>query len=107
MCPRLKLQSLGHYLGKTMTLCDLIWVNPAEHLHKYIIFPPFQSSATRPARPVGGGEERVNLAKLKSLYTQRGVKVMLRSSCQWRYDRHLVRAYLKDRYDDANGLGVR
>ena len=51
-------QSLGHYLGKTMTLRDLIWDNPAEHIDRYLLFPPLQSSATGPARPVGGGEER-------------------------------------------------
>ena len=88
------MQSLGQYLGKTMTLWNLGWVYPCRaHFQQYLLFPPFQSSATGPACPVGGGEVGVDLAKLKSLYPQRGVKVMLRSSFWWRYDRHLVRAY--------------
>ena len=76
-----------------MTLCDLIWVNPAEHLHKYILFPPFQSSATGPARPVGGGEVGVGLAKLKNPYPRRGIGGMIRSLLSGRNDRALGRAY--------------
>ena len=46
---------------------------------QYLLFPPFQSSATGPACPVGGGEVGVDLAKLKSLYPRRGIGVMFRS----------------------------
>ena len=82
-------QSLGHYLGETMTLWNLSWDNPCRaHSYSTYYSPHFQSSATGPACPMGGGEEGVDLAKLKSLYPQRGVKVMLRSSIWWRYDRN-------------------
>ena len=98
--------SLRHYLGKTMTLWNLIWDNPCRaHSYSTYYSPLFQSSATGPVCPVGGVEVGVDLAKLKSLYPRGGVKVMLRSSIWQRNDRHLVRAYKKDRCDDANGLG--
>ena len=72
---------------------------------QYSLFPPFQSSATGPACPVGGGEVGVDLAKEKNSYPRRGIRGMLRSLLLGRNDRALGRAYSKDRYDDANGLG--
>ena len=75
----MELQSLGHYLGEIMTLWNLSWDSPAGHFIQYLLFPPFQSSATGPACLVGGGEVGVDLAKLKNLYPRGGVGVMFRS----------------------------
>ena len=92
--PCCKLQSLGHYLGKTMTLWNLIWDNPCRaHTYSTYYSPPFRSSATGPACPVGGGEVGVDLAKLKSSYPRGGIGVMFRSLLSGRNDRALGRAY--------------
>ena len=73
----MELQTLGHYLGEIMTLWNLSWEFPLQGIFtQYSLFPPFQSSATGPACPVGGGEVGVDLAKLKSLYPQRGIGAM-------------------------------
>ena len=89
-----RVQSLGHYLGKIMTLWNLIWDNPCRaHSYSTYYSPPFQSSATRPACPVGRGEVGVDLAKLKSLYPRGGVKVMFWSLHSAETRPALVRAY--------------
>ena len=90
-----------------MTLRNLSWEFPLQGIFtQYLLFPPFQSSATGPACPVGGGEVGVDLAKLKNLYPRGGGRgdVLVSPLCREMTGLSLGLT-TTDRYNGVNGLG--